>query len=42
MILLDTNIVSELIRPKPDSGVVAWLEETGGRGRRAEPQQQTW
>ena len=25
MILLDTNIVSEVMRPKPDSGVVDWL-----------------
>jgi hypothetical protein len=23
--LLDTNIVSELVRPRPDAGVVAWL-----------------
>jgi predicted nucleic acid-binding protein len=27
MILLDTNVVSELIRPKPDPGVEAWLAE---------------
>ena len=25
MILLDTNVVSELTRPKPDPGVTAWL-----------------
>ena len=25
MILLDTNVVSELMRPKPDPGVAAWL-----------------
>ena len=25
MILLDTNVVSELMRPAPDPGVVAWL-----------------
>ena len=28
MYLLDTNIVSELRKPKPHSGVVAWLEST--------------
>ena len=27
MILLDTNVVSELIRPKPDPGVEAWIAE---------------
>ncbi len=27
MILLDTNVVSELMRPKPDSRVVAWFEK---------------
>jgi predicted nucleic acid-binding protein len=27
MILLDTNIVSELIRPIPDPKVVFWLDE---------------
>ena len=27
MILLDTNVVSELIRPNPDPGVEAWLAE---------------
>lgn len=25
--LLDTNVVSELWKPRPDSGVLAWLEE---------------
>ena len=25
MILLDTNVVSELMRPKPDPKVAAWL-----------------
>jgi predicted nucleic acid-binding protein len=25
MIVLDTNVVSELFRPRPDVGVVAWL-----------------
>ena len=25
MILLDTNVVSELMRPAPDPSVVAWL-----------------
>ena len=27
MILLDTNVVSEPLRPKPDPAVVAWLDE---------------
>ena len=27
MILLDTNVVSELIRPNPDPKVEAWLAE---------------
>ena len=27
MILLDTNVVSEATRPRPDMGVVAWLNE---------------
>ena len=27
MFLLDTNVVSELRKPKPHGGVVAWLEE---------------
>lgn len=26
--LLDTNVVSELVRPKPDDGVLRWVEET--------------
>jgi len=26
MILLDTNVISEIMRPKPDEGVAAWLE----------------
>jgi predicted nucleic acid-binding protein len=26
--LLDTNVLSELIRPKPDGNVVRWVEET--------------
>ncbi|MEO8371509.1 MAG: type II toxin-antitoxin system VapC family toxin [Candidatus Solibacter sp.] len=26
--LLDTNVVSELIKPKPDENVVRWIEET--------------
>lgn len=26
MIVLDTNVISELFRPVPDPGVVAWLE----------------
>ena len=26
MYLLDTNVVSELRKPKPHGGVVAWLE----------------
>jgi predicted nucleic acid-binding protein len=28
--LLDTNVVSELIRPKPDVGVIAWSAERSG------------
>ncbi len=27
MILLDTNVVSELMRPEPDPGVAAWLTD---------------
>jgi len=27
MILLDTNIISGLMRPKPDSSVIEWLDE---------------
>lgn len=26
MIILDTNVISELTRPVPDSGVIAWLD----------------
>ena len=26
--LLDTNVLSELIRPKPDGNVLRWVEET--------------
>lgn len=26
MILLDTNVISEPIRPTPDSGVIAWID----------------
>ncbi len=26
--LLDTNVISELIKPKPDANVVRWIEET--------------
>ena len=26
--LLDTNVVSELVKPKPDANVVRWVEET--------------
>jgi predicted nucleic acid-binding protein len=26
MILLDTNVVSELMRPTPDAGVMAWIK----------------
>jgi predicted nucleic acid-binding protein len=26
LILLDTNVISELMRPKPDGNVVAWLD----------------
>jgi len=28
--LLDTNVISELIRPRPHVGVVAWLAERSG------------
>ena len=27
MFLLDTNVVSELRKPKPHGGVVAWIEQ---------------
>lgn len=26
MIVLDTNVISEVLKPRPDAGVVAWLE----------------
>ena len=26
--LLDTNVVSEWVKPRPDAGVIAWLAET--------------
>ncbi|WP_287127356.1 PIN domain-containing protein, partial [Desulfobacter sp.] len=26
MILLDTNVLSELMRPNPNNGVVAWID----------------
>lgn len=26
MLLLDTNVLSEFMRPRPDAGVVAWLD----------------
>jgi toxin FitB len=32
--LLDTNVVSELIRPKPNIRVVTWLAERSGDGAR--------
>jgi predicted nucleic acid-binding protein len=28
--LLDTNVLSELVRPRPNDGVVAWLAERAG------------
>lgn len=27
MILLDTNVISEPLRPRPDPGVIAWIDE---------------
>lgn len=30
MIVLDTNVISEIFRPQPDARVVAWLESLGG------------
>ena len=27
MILLDTNVISEPLRPSPDPGVIAWIDE---------------
>ena len=28
--LLDTNVISELVKPRPDAGVTAWLTERAG------------
>lgn len=30
MIVLDTNVISEVFRPRPDARVVAWLESLAG------------
>lgn len=30
MIVLATNVISELFKPQPDRRVVAWLESLGG------------
>ncbi|GHF18289.1 type II toxin-antitoxin system VapC family toxin [Pseudolysinimonas yzui] len=30
MIVLDTNVISEVFRPRPDAKVVAWLESLSG------------
>lgn len=30
MIVLDTNVVSEVTRPRPDPGVLAWIRELPG------------
>lgn len=30
MIVLDTNVISEVFRPRPDARVVAWLEALAG------------
>lgn len=30
MLLVDTNIISELMRPRPHPGVLQWLASTGG------------
>ncbi len=30
MIVLDTNVISEIFRSRPDAGVVAWLESLSG------------
>lgn len=30
MIVLDTNVLSEIFRPRPDTRVVAWLESLAG------------
>jgi toxin FitB len=32
MIILDTNVVSELLRPEPDPVVTAWVNELHGSG----------
>ncbi|MFF5075928.1 type II toxin-antitoxin system VapC family toxin [Actinoplanes sp. NPDC000266] len=32
MIVLDTNVVSELMRAAPDRAVLAWLQQTSGTG----------
>lgn len=34
MILLDTNVISELTRPSPDPGVVAWIASVPDEGLR--------
>jgi toxin FitB len=31
LILLDTNVISELMRPKPDENVVIWLDNQKGK-----------
>ena len=33
MILLDTNVLSELMRPQPDPTVVAWVDAHSGEAR---------
>lgn len=33
MILLDTNVLSELMRPRPMPGVVAWVDQHSGEAR---------
>lgn len=30
MIILHTNVISEIVRPSPDAGVVEWLSRLGG------------
>ncbi len=30
MIVLDTNVISEILRPEPDDAVVAWMEDLTG------------
>ena len=32
MIVLDTNVVSELMRPKPEAAVLSWLQQSSGDG----------